>query len=235
MARSALLALTLFLLATTAAADIEGGWTAQYNPRVGKLHLMMNRSATSQMWLSYTLDELPGLTHAQIESATQVPVTFRLRPDAGTFAFEGTFRNGRGGGQMTFTPNRGYASRIRALGLQLEKGDDAELFRFAALDVSLAYLREMRAIYPETNLRELSKLKAVGVTPAYLRDMRAVGVHVESARDARKLAGSGVTPSFVRELADAGYRNLSTRDLSRLAATGVDSKFIDDMHRKHKH
>lgn len=229
MARSASLALTLFLLATTAAADIESGWTAQYHPRSGKVQLMMSRSAGGQMWLSYPLAQLTGLTQAQIDSAAQVPVAFQLRPDAGTFAFEGTFRNGRGAGQMTFTPNRDYAAAIRTLGLQLQKGDDAELFRLGAIGVSIAYLREMRAIYPDSDLRELSHLKAVGVDTWYLRDMRAVGVKIANARDARKLAGAGVTPAYVRELADAGYRDLSARDLSRLAATGVDAKFIRQM------
>ncbi|HYH06491.1 MAG TPA: hypothetical protein VEK11_05445 [Thermoanaerobaculia bacterium] len=229
MARSALLALTFFLLATTAAADVEGGWTAQYNSRLGKVHLLMTRSASAQTWQSYRLEELAGLTAAQIDSATAVPVTFQLRPDAGTFTFEGTFRNGRGGGRMTFTPNRDYASQIGTLGLQLEKGDDVELFRLGTLNVSVPYLREMHAIYPAADLRELTKLKAVGVDPAYLRDMRAVGVNITSASEARKLAGSGVTPAFVRELADAGYRDLSVRDLSRLAATGADAKFIRSM------
>lgn len=229
MARSATLALIFFLLATTAAAEIEGGWSAQYNAPAGKLHLMINRSATSQMWQSYRLDQLPGLTAAQLGSATTVPVAFQLRSDAGTFAFEGTFRNGNGGGQMTFTAARDFASRLRPLGLQLVKGDDAELFRLTAMDVSLGYLREMRAIYPESDLGELTKLKAVGVDPAYLRDMRSVGVTIASAGEARRLAGSGVTPAFVRELADAGYRDLSVRDLSRLAATGVRGKFIREM------
>jgi hypothetical protein len=229
MARQALLALTLLLVATTAAADIEAGWTADYNPREGKLHLMMSRSAAGQMWMSYRVGELAGLTQAQIDSAATVPVVFQLRPDAGTFAFEGTFRNGRGGGQMTFTPNRNYSSQIRALGLELTKGTDEELFRLGALGVTLPYLREMRAIYPDADLRELSKLKAVGVDAAYLRELRAVGVKISTSREALKLAATGVTAAYVRELADAGYRDLSVRDLSRLAATGVNAKYIREM------
>lgn len=229
MARQALLALTLLLLATTAAADIEGTWAAEYNPREGKLHLMMSRSATGQMWMSYRVAALAGLTQAQVDSAATVPVAFQLSPDAGTFAFEGTFRNGRGGGLMTFTPNRDYPSQVRALGLELTKSTDEELFRLGALGVTVAYLREMRAIYPDADLRELSKLKAVGVDAAYLRELRAVGVKISTSREAVKLAATGVTAAYVRELAEAGYRDLSVRDLSRLAATGVNAKYIREM------
>lgn len=231
MTRSALLALTLLLLATTAAADIDGSWTAQHNERTGELHVMVTRSTGNQMWQSYTVDELAGLTRAQVDATTQVPVAFALRRDAGTLAFEGTFRNGRGAGQMTFTPSREYASQVRALGLQLEKDDERELFRLAALNLSIAYLREMRTVYPDADLHELFKLKAVGVTSAYLREMEAVGVKIDGSREARKLAATGVSAKFVRDLADAGYRNLSVRDLSRLAATGVDAKFIREMQR----
>lgn len=229
MARHTLFALTLFLVATTAAADIEGTWTAEFNAREGKLHLMLGRSPVGQMWMSYRVADLAGLTQAQIDSAATVPVSFQLRPDAGTFTFEGTFRSGRGGGPMTFTPNRDYPSQLRALGLELTKGTDEELFRLGALGVTTAYLREMRAIYPEADLRELSKLKAVGVDAAYLREMRAAGVKISSSREAVKLAGSGVTAAYVRELAEAGYRDLSVRDLSRLAATGVNAKYIREM------
>jgi hypothetical protein len=201
MARLILTAVTIFLLACTAAADIEGGWTGRRQDD-GQLHLTITREPPAgQMGMSFRFDELQGLTATQVAASTQTPVSFQYRTDAGTFGFEGVFKNGRGGGQMTFTPNRSYVEQVRALGYTFERGDDdRELFRLAATDVSLTYIREMKALYPNATLRELWKMRAVGVSSA-----------------------------FIRQLADAGYRNLSVRDLTRLAAAGVDARFIRDM------
>lgn len=228
MARLILTAVTIFLLACAAVAGIDGGWTGERDEH-GRLQLMISRAPGSQIGLSFRFDELTGLTAEQMSSTVQTAVSFQYRTDAGTLAFEGVLRNGRGGGQMTFTGNPEYAQQVRALGFQLDRGDDAELFRLAAIGVSVAYIREMKAIYPEADLREISKLRAVGVTPAWLREMRAAGVEIGNAHEARKLAAIGVTSAFIRQLADAGYRNLSVRDLTRLAAAGVDGRFIRDM------
>lgn len=233
MKRISLLTLAVCLLASTALADLDGAWTAQTDDRRDKnsIHLMTTRHPFGNWGMSHELSDLTGLTRAQIDSESTTPVKFELRRDAGTVTFEGTFRKGFGAGQLTFAPNRGYFSSIRALGiaLDLQKSEEEELFRFAMFDLSVGYAREMHAIYPDSNLRELSKLRAVDVTPAWLREMRGAGVEIKSAHEAKKLAAMGVSAKFVRELASAGYTNLSVRDLTRLAAVGVDGDFIREM------
>lgn len=195
--------LVVCLVATSALADLEGAWTAQISDD-GRLFINTTRHPFGNWGMSHDISDFAGLTRTQVESQAQVPVQFQLRRDAGTIAFEGTFRRGFGAGQLTFTPNRAFANSIRGIGLKLEKSpaksDDEELFKLAMLDVSVGYLREMHAIFPAATTRELSKMRAVGVTP-----------------------------KFIRDLAAAGYTNLSVRDLTRLAAVGVDDKFIREM------
>lgn len=225
-----LLTLVVCLVATVAFADLEGAWTAQIS-NDGRLFFNTTRHPFGNWGMTHDITDFTGLARTQVESQAQVPVQFQLRRDAGTVAFEGTFRRGFGAGQLTFVPNVAFANSVRGIGLKLEKSDDEELFRLALMDVSVAYLREMHGVFPDADAKELSRMRAVGVTSQWLRELRAAGVGVTNARDAKKLAGSGVTAKFVEGLAKAGYKNLSIRDLTRLAAVGVDDKFIREMSR----
>lgn len=232
-----LIAMVLTLtIAGTASAAIHGAWTITTSER-GSLHLHAVRSGGWNNWgMGVKLADFDGLAETQIRSATQVPVQFHLRNEAGDITFDGTFRNGDGAGQFTFAPNSSYFQQVRGLGIEVEprqkdRSEEDELFRFTLQDLTVAYLREMHAIYPDATLLELYRLRSVNVTPAWLREMREVGVKIESANDAKRLAGSGVNAAFVREMAEAGYRNLTARQLMRLRSSGVDAKFIREMSR----
>jgi hypothetical protein len=95
--------------------------------------------------------------------------------------------------------------------------------------VTPEYVEQMRAVFPNLTLGDVSGLRVMGVTPAYIRDLRAAGVKIDTAGEANSLAAMGVSVEFVKKLAAAGYDNLSTRELVRLAAAGVDGDFIREM------
>ena len=44
-------------------------------------------------------------------------VRFQLKRDAGTFNFEGWFKEGNGSGHFTFTPDHGFASQLTSQGI----------------------------------------------------------------------------------------------------------------------
>jgi hypothetical protein len=223
----------LVLLSAPSFADIHGAWTATTSTRgPEKIELFMTSGESRQFGESFTPSVL-GVSEATLHAATATPVTMKLDRDAGTIVLEGTFKNGDGAGQFTFTPKRSYSAAMKAAGVDFDLGENRseedQLFSLVAMDVSVSYVKEMKAIFPETSLREFRKMRALDVTPEYVRSMRAAGVDVPSAHDATKLRAVGVTPEFVAELASAGYRNLSARDLIRMAAVGVNGKFIREM------
>ena len=248
------------LASPLAAADLHGAWTAT-SDSPDRVHLFMTTGQWQQFGRSFDLPEL-GISPAVVRATTSTPVNLKLDRDAGTLMLEGTFKNGDGAGQFTFTPNRTYYEAIRAMGLTMDlpqdRSDGDQLFSLAMVDVSLAYIRSMRAVFPEASLREFRKARAVGVTPdyvasmrqsgfeitslhdaarlsavdvtpEYIRSLRAAGVAVNDAREATRLRAANVTPEFVAQLADAGYKNLSARDLIRMASAGVDGRFIRNM------
>jgi hypothetical protein len=213
--KRALIAMSLLLAATVAMADIDGAWTLTRN-RNGELQLSMVRGQSQSFGSSFTAPEL-GLT------ATEGPVRFALRREAGTFAFEGTFRQGIGAGQYTFTPNRAFGAGVGV-------DDEKELYKLALVDVTTAYVRDMRGVFgKELTLREVMHLRAVGVTGTWLRDMRGAGVAIETAREAKQLAALGVDSKYIAMLASHGYRDLTPRELKKLKAVGVDDDYIRDM------
>jgi hypothetical protein len=248
------------LAAPLAAADLHGAWTAT-SDSPDHVQLFMTTGQWHQFGRSFELPEL-GISPTVIRATTSTPVNLKLDRDAGTLVLEGTFKNGDGAGQFTFSPNRTYFEAIRTMGLTADLGEDRsdgdQLFSLAVVDLSLAYIRSMRAVFPEASLREYRKARAVGVTPEYVASMRqsgfeitslndaaklsavnvtpeyiqslrAAGVQVTSAREATRLRAVNVTAEFIAQLADAGYKNLSTRDLIRMASVGVDGRFIRDM------
>jgi hypothetical protein len=258
-----LIATALFCVALAcplAATDLHGAWTATTDSP-DRVHLFMTTGAWQQFGHSFDIGTL-GISPSVIQATTSTPVNLKLDRDAGTLTLEGTFKNGDGAGQFTFNPNRTYYEAIRSMGLTNDlpdnRSDGDQLFSLAMIDVSLAYIRSMRAVFPDASLREFRKargagvtpdyvasmrqsgfeitslhdaarLSAVGVTPEYIRSLRAAGVDISDAREATRLRSVNVTPEFVAQLAEAGYKNLSTRDLIRLASVGVDGRFIHDM------
>lgn len=217
------------------AADVHGAWTATLDSdSPDRVHVFMTSGQWHQFGQSFTPSSL-GLSQATLQATTSTPVNLKLDRDAGTLLLEGTFKNGDGAGQFTFTPNRSYQNALKALGIDFDvtenRSEDDQLFSLAVVDVSLAYAQTMKSLFPEVSLHDLRRLRAVGVTPEYVRALRSAGVEINDAHEVTRLRTVNVTPEFVSELANAGYKNLSARQLIRMAAVGVDGKFIREMSR----
>ena len=227
---------TAFALAfagVTASADINGAWSGLLQED-GQIHLQLSARPHMNIGDTNPIARFDGLTEAAVRAPKeQAPVTFRLAHEAGTLTFEGTFRDGMGGGQFRFVPNSSFRADLRALGLDLEvrpnHNEDYQSLNAALLDVSTAYIRSMQKIFPDITFREAMRARGTGATAEYVAALRAERVQIGSIREATRLAGAGVTVKLVRDLASAGYTNISARDLIRLASHGIDSSYISEM------
>src|SRR5471030_1318018 len=148
-----LITLVLFVLQALtgraqAPTDVHGTWTAELHS--GKVFLQvrtappdLNRSGdwngAWNMGQSFPVDDLSGLP-ANNDQLTAASVKFDLRREAGSLAFEGSFRDGRGAGLFTFAPREAYVGEMRGLGYT----DDLPLwrrFQLAVHDVGPKYIR----------------------------------------------------------------------------------------------
>ena len=101
-------------------------------------------------------------------------ITFELRRDAGTTAFEGEFRDDWGSGRFTFAPNAEFAAAVRQRG---ERRDDPErLFAFALHDVSREFIAQLEKLgYKDLDGDQLLAFRIHGVTPEFITAIRKLG------------------------------------------------------------
>jgi hypothetical protein len=93
-------------------------WLIEFRPTDAKLQLTLRYRRIGDSGFNYNnssfgieLDKFAGLTRDQMLSPMGMTVRFQLKRDAGTFDFEGWFRQGNGSGHFTFTGNNSFHLR----------------------------------------------------------------------------------------------------------------------------
>ena len=227
----------LFALALTGAAhaeSIRGMWTASTWSTKDADRIQLNMTRDHSNWgQDFKIASFDGLSRAQIASSSDAPVKFAMRRDAGTIAFDGSFRDGEGAGHFTFTPNESYLNTLRSMNVRLDDDSDRtegeELYRLAMFDVSVDFIRSMRNLGYDVSLRDIVRFRIHGVSPEMVTELRSFGLDHVSAEDLVRMRIHGATPSFIRAMADSGYRNLSVDNLIRFRIHGVTPEFVREL------
>ncbi|HET8825308.1 MAG TPA: hypothetical protein VFM77_09275, partial [Terriglobales bacterium] len=250
-------ALPLFLcfLAATAVGQCKnnrGTWTAQLaDDQSGKLQFRMTCSQdVGSMGHPLSLTELQGLDPAAIHG-NHAPVKFRLVREAGSLQFEGTFNDGVGYGEFTFTPNAEFLSAMKQMGYA-DVADKA--FTLTCIDVTKAYVEELRSLgfHPDldkviearifnVNREQVNGLKAVGITALGLDNLVQYRIFNVTAEYVQQMRASfpgltldkmtrmrifHVTPEFATEMSRLGYSGLSVDQLIAFRIHKVTPDFI---------
>jgi beta-lactamase regulating signal transducer with metallopeptidase domain len=219
-----------FSRAVAAFAQEGGPGTWEIRPandaEKGTVHLrLMERNSSSGMNVPIAI--LEGLTSPQL-TGPGGPVQFRLRRDAGTFAFEGVIRSGVGAGTFTFVPDANFPSELEKRGFT--RPTPGEQYQMARHDVGYAFLDELnRQGYAKPQTSELVRAGQHGVRTDYLRDMGALGYRLGSLEPLITLRDHGITPAYVRELADLGYKALPADDLRQARDHGITPDYVRGM------
>lgn len=236
MKRVIIVALTFLLAGALHAESLRGMWTASTSAKdTERIQLNMTREH-SNWGQDFKIAAFEGLSRAQITSASDVPVKFALRRDAGTISFDGSFRDGEGAGHFTFTPNVSYLGTLRSMHIALD--DDAkdrdrtegeELFRLAMFDVSLDFIRQMHELGYDVGVHDLVRFRIHAVNPEMVRELRTLGLDHVAAEDLIRMRIHGATPEFIRAMGDSGYRNLNVETLVRFRIHGVSPEFVREI------
>jgi len=236
MKRILVVAVTFLLAAALHAESLRGMWTAStWSVKdIERIQLNMNREHNN--WgQDFKISAFEGLSRAQITSASDVPVKFALRRDAGTISFDGSFRDGEGAGHFTFTPNDSYLGTLRSMNVALDDEKDRdrtegeELFRLAMFDVSLDFIRQMHNLGYDVGVHDLVRFRIHGVSPEMVRELHTLGLDHVSAEELVRMRIHGATPEFIRQMADSGYRNLTVESLVRFRIHGVTPEFVREI------
>jgi hypothetical protein len=227
-------AVTLLLAITLRAETLRGTWTMLPSSHgSGRVQLNVNRdSINSHMTWGETmpLSAFEGLSASTIASS-RAASNFVMRRDAGTFEFEGTFRDGEGAGHFTFVPNASYLAQLRSMNVRNDEGGDENelLFRLAMHDVSADFIRSFRSLGYDAPIGTYIRFRIHGVDPRMVTELRALGYTNINAEDLVRFRIHGVSPELIRALAASGYRNVPAEDLVRFRIHGVSPEFIRDL------
>ncbi len=242
MKRIATLTLVVSLFATaafaaSAFAATEGAWTASADEkRPDRFYVNITRGRNHNMGTTMKISDFTGLTRAQIDAPTMTPVQFQMRREAGNSAFEGTFKNGKGAGQFTFTPSPAYLNTIRSMGIDMQRekrrhrdwDEEEELFALAIHDVSTAFIKSMIAEGYRVSLEDYLTMRIFDITPEYIREMRTLGFKNITHDELVASRIHKVTPDYVREMRAAGW-DLSLDELQSSRIHGATPQFAEEM------
>jgi beta-lactamase regulating signal transducer with metallopeptidase domain len=207
--------------------ELPGTWDLRPSDTAGVVELRLHERRDSSSGFSISTRELEGLSSA-ILSGAGGPATFRIRRDAGTLTFEGTFRLGVGAGTYSFTPSTTFPGELVKRGFA--RPSSADLYEFAKGDVGLAFLDELNAQkYAKPDLTQLVSAAEHGVDLDYLSGMSQAGYHLRQIAALITTRDHGVDPAYVRALAAQGLTGLSADVLIRARDHGIDPAYVSDM------
>jgi hypothetical protein len=171
-------------------------------------------------------EKLSGLTREQAMSSG-TPVKFQLQRDAGTFYFEGWFKEGNGSGHFTFSPNPSFGAELNRMGLGSPNAE--QQLSLALHDVGFALINELKAQgYEQPTLDQLVRMGQHGVQLEYVQGLKSMGYSVKYIDFLIKMRDHGVTVNFIRELTSLNYTGLTAEELIRTRDHGVTGKYINE-------
>jgi len=211
-----------------------GQWLVEFRTGETMVHMEMRYQRKSEKGTGYsshgfTIDPsaLSGLSRDQAMSGG-TNVRFQLKRDAGTFNFEGWFKEGNGSGHFTFTPDRGFASQLTSQGIG--SPTDEQLLSLAMSDSGFALINELKAQgYERPTLDQLVQMGNHGVNFEYVQGLKSYGYQLKAIDKLVQMRDHGVNLKFIGELAALGYKNLEPDALIRVRDHGVTPDFINEM------
>jgi beta-lactamase regulating signal transducer with metallopeptidase domain len=203
----------------------SGSWSISPSKNAGEVYLEM-REGRSQNGNTVKVAGLEGLSESQLASGG--PVKFVIRRDAGTFTFEGTVRDGHGGGTFSFAASQTFPAELDKRGVG--RPSAAEQYEMARHDVGLALVDELaKRGYARPTVEELVKAGHHGVRVDYVREMADLGYAVGTLPALITLRDHGVTPGFARGLASHGFTKIPVDELRRVRDHGVTPEYIGEL------
>jgi len=193
----------MIAMATAQSPTVEGTWSTRARERDNgrrriQISMQVDGDGTWQMGFSVEDGGLNGLSFEQARGTSDT-VRFQLVRDAGTVAFEGLIRDGRGAGTFSFTPDTGWQRDMAGFGY--DDLSDKQVFSAAIHDISTAYVQDLQRLgYTGLAENHLFSFAIHGVSVAFITGMNGLGYEDIAAQDLITMRIHGVTPEWVREV-----------------------------------
>ena len=225
--------LCLLLGALTLAGSAQcrtgrGTWTAELSgDQFGKLQFRLTCSQdTGSMGHPLSPSELQGLDPAAIHGK-HTPVKFSLVREAGSLEFEGAFNEGVGYGEFTFTANQEFLSAMKQMGYP-EAADKA--FTLASIDVTRAYVLELRALGFHPDLDRVIEARIFNVNRDQVNGLKAAGVRELELSNLVQYRIFNITPEYVQQMRTS-FPGITLEKMTEMRIHHVTAEFRSEMSR----
>jgi hypothetical protein len=214
---------------------VTGTWTAE--PATSRtatsgdeprLYLQLRTEAERGGW-SNNGSTIPVASFAGLpaDRGRAADARFELRRDAGTFRFDGQFRDGRGIGEFRFEPDAPFRQVLASRGeTDIEP---RRLMSLALLDVSRAFIQDTERAFPGIALKDIIAFRVHGVTAEFRSELAARGFTDLSPSDLVKARIHRVTPDYIDEMRKAGFASEDLDGLVAMRIHRVTEAFIQGM------
>lgn len=210
---------------------ITGQWTAELKrDKPGEIQMTYHRrtdTSDSMFGKTVPLGELQGLT-AEAASAPRANVNFNVVRQAGTFACEGYFREGKGAGFWTFTPSRSFVAAMSERGYG--NLSDEDLLRAAFHNLTTNLIEDLKSAgYDRLEFRQLLRASTHGITPEFIREMQAAGYQGLTMEQLVRARNHNINGGYIREVRAMGFDKQPLEKLIRLRNHNITQDFINRM------
>lgn len=257
----ALFSLSVVTSAQVLRGPITGEWRIEFtrqNPDEVQLTMLSGNPGKSQSnWGNgIPISEIQGLSR-DVAKTSSVDVNLRIVRDAGTFDLVGSFRDGKGSGRYTLTPNEGFFAALSTRGYA--NLPDRDVFSAAMSGLKISAIDDLRAAgYDRLTFNNLIESALFKVTPQVIADLTAAGFdHLPFSKlveaqifkvdgaYAREVEAMGfgklpfnklvemrvhkITPEYVDEVRQMGFSNLTLSRLVELKIFQVTPEFVSEV------
>lgn len=246
--------------AQSARAPINGEWRIEFtrkDPNEVQLTMILGERPKSQNWGSgIQISEVQGLSR-DYATGTVPNVTLRIVREAGTFELSGSFRDGKGSGRFTLTPNESFFAALATRGYT--NLSDNNVFSAAMSGLKISSIDELKAAgYNQLTFENLIESALFHITPAQIADLRSAGfdnlpfnklveasifkVDGNFARQAEsfdfgkqpfnkliELRVHKITPEYLAEIQQLGFADLSLQKVIEFKIFKVTAQFANEM------
>lgn len=213
-------------------AQLSGEWVAEFRRnKPGEIHFTFHRRSegggVSMTGDSLSLSEFQGLG-ADAATAARTNVNFSIVREAGTFQCEGFFREGKGAGFWTLTPNQNFVAAMRGRGY--DRLSDEDLLRAALHNLTTKFADELKAAgYDRLTFEQLNRAITHDVTPQYVREMQGAGYQGLTMEELVRARNHDVDAAYVRQVRAMGFDRQPLEKLIRLRNHDITQEFINQM------
>jgi hypothetical protein len=237
-------------------APITGEWRIEFKDKnPDEVQLTMSRGKSQNWGHGIKISEVQGLSSSY--ATMPANVTLRIVRDGGTFDLTGSFREGKGAGTFTLTPNDSFFSALAARGYSNLSDDN--VFSAAMSGLKLSSVDELKAAgYDRLTFNNLIESTIFKIDTAFIADLRSAGfeqlpfnklveasifkVDSNYAREVQTL-GLGtlpfqkliemrvqqITPEYISQIRQLGFNDLGVDRLVEMKIFKVTPEFVNEM------